>query len=42
MVRKPLPESSQQISILMRTIWFYAFFFFLLIIIASFGLIAEA
>lgn len=42
MVRKAKIETTQEISVFMRYLWFYIFFIFLLVMIASFGLIAEA
>ena len=42
MVRQPVKQESQEVSMLMKNIWFFGFYFFLLLIIASFGLIAES
>lgn len=42
MVRAKRIGEKEEVSLLVRTIWFYAVFFFLLILIASFGLIAES
>lgn len=42
MVRAKRVGEKEEVSLFVRTVWFYSAFFFLLILIASFGLIAES